>query len=276
MAIQNNPLKQYFRRPAIYLKLPSGGNNYPEGVIIMTETGELPVYPMTAIDEITSKTPDALFNGSAIVDIIHSCIPNIKDPWQLTSVDLDAVLIAIRSAANGSELEMETICPACNEDAKYGLNLVGLLSTIKSGDYETELAVNDLLIKFRPLTFKEMNEVSVSQFDMQRQFTQLNQLEDMDEKNKRSKEVLKSITDTTMQALSKCIVHIKTPTVFVDENEFIFDFIQNCDKTMYEQIRDHNAFLKQQSESKPLKVKCIHCNHEYEQPFTLNVSDFFA
>jgi hypothetical protein len=276
MAIQNNPLKQYFRRPAIYLKLPSGGKNYPEGVIIMTETGELPVYPMTAIDEITSKTPDALFNGSAIVDIIHSCIPNIKDPWRLTSVDLDAVLIAIRSAANGSELEMETICPSCNEDAKYGLNLVGLLSTIKSGDYETELAVNDLLIKFRPLTFKEMNDVSVSQFDMQRQFIQLNQLEDMDEKNKRSKEVLKSITDTTMQALSKCIVHIKTPTVFVDENEFIFDFIQNCDKTMYEQIRDHNASLKQQSESKPLKVKCIHCNHDYEQPFTLNVSDFFA
>lgn len=276
MAIQNNPLKQYFRRPAIYLKLPSGGKNYPEGVIVMTETGELPVYPMTAIDEITSKTPDALFNGSAIVDIIHSCIPNIKDPWKLTSVDLDAVLIAIRSAANGSELEMETICPSCNEDAKYGLNLVGLLSTIKSGDYETELAVNDLLIKFRPLTFKEMNEVSVSQFDMQRQFMQLNQLEDMDEKTRRSKEVLKSITDTTMQALSKCIIYIKTPTVFVDEGEYIFDFIQNCDKTMYEQIRDHNASLKQQSESKPLKVKCIHCNHEYEQPFTLNVSDFFA
>ena len=276
MAIQNNPLKQYFRRPAIYIKLPSGGINYPQGVIDMTETGELPVYPMTAIDEITSKTPDGLFNGSAVAEIISSCIPNIKDPWQLTSVDLDAVLIAIRSAANGSELEIETVCPACTEDAKYGLNLVGLLSSIKSGDYETELAVNDLLIKFRPLTFKEMNVVSVSQFEMQRQFIQLNALEDNDEKNKRSKEVLKAITDTTMQALSKCIVHIKTPTVFVDENEYIFDFIQNCDKTMYEQIRDHNASLKQQSESKPLKVKCIHCDHEYEQPFTMNISDFFV
>jgi hypothetical protein len=276
MAIQNNPLKQYFRRPAIYIKLPSGGMNYPQGVIDIPETGELPVYPMTAIDEITSKTPDGLFNGSAVAEIISSCIPNIKDPWQLTSVDLDAVLIAIRSAANGSELEIETVCPACTEDAKYGLNLVGLLSTIKSGDYETELAVNDLLIKFRPLTFKEMNIVSVSQFEMQRQFIQLNALEDNDEKNKRSKEVLKAITDTTMQALSKCIVYIKTPTVFVDENEYIFDFIQNCDKTMYEQIRDHNASLKQQSESKPLKVKCIHCNHEYEQPFTMNISDFFV
>lgn len=276
MAIQNNPLKQYFRRPAIYIKLPSGGMNYPQGVIDIPETGELPVYPMTAIDEITSKTPDGLFNGSAVAEIISSCIPNIKDPWQLTSVDLDAVLIAIRSAANGSELEIETVCPACTEDAKYGLNLVGLLSTIKSGDYESELAVNDLLIKFRPLTFKEMNIVSVSQFEMQRQFIQLNALEDNDEKNKRSKEVLKAITDTTMQALSKCIVYIKTPTVFVDENEFILDFIQNCDKTMYEQIRDHNALLKQQSESKPLKVKCIHCNHEYEQPFTMNISDFFV
>ena len=31
------------------------------------------------IDEITFKTPDALLNGQATVDVIQSCIPNIKD-----------------------------------------------------------------------------------------------------------------------------------------------------------------------------------------------------
>jgi len=31
--MHTNPLKQYFRRPAIYLKLPSGGNFYPDGAI---------------------------------------------------------------------------------------------------------------------------------------------------------------------------------------------------------------------------------------------------
>ena len=139
MNIQHNPLKQYFRRPSIYIKLPSGGKYYAPGVLNQTETGELPVYPMTAIDDITSKTPDALFNGSAVVELIKSCIPDIKEPWLINSIDLDAILIAIRSASAGNELEIETICPKCSEEAKYGINLVGLLSTLKSGDYNLSL-----------------------------------------------------------------------------------------------------------------------------------------
>ena len=51
----HNPLKQYFRRPAMYLKLPSQGKFYDETVVRMPENGELPVYPMTAIDEITAR-----------------------------------------------------------------------------------------------------------------------------------------------------------------------------------------------------------------------------
>jgi len=75
--------------------------------------------------------------------------------------------------------------------------------------------------------------------------------------------------------LSRTIEYIKTPNAFVERNDYILDFIQNCDRKTYELIRDHNAKLKEQSESKPLKIKCINCNHEYEQPFTFNVSDFF-
>ena len=50
------------------ISLPSGGESYgPEDIEWPDEGKELPVYPMTAIDEITTKTPDALFNGSAMV-----------------------------------------------------------------------------------------------------------------------------------------------------------------------------------------------------------------
>jgi hypothetical protein len=100
------------------LRLPSGGN-YPQGVIKPTETGELPVYPMTAIDEIATKTPDALFNGQAVVDIIKSCVPDILDPWRISSADLDSILIAIRAASNGNNMEVNSTCPKCDETAKY-------------------------------------------------------------------------------------------------------------------------------------------------------------
>ena len=100
----NNPLRQYFRRPALYITLPSKGKFYPEGAIEITTNNELPVFPMTAIDEITSKTPDALFNGTAMADLIKSCVPNIKDPWSIPLVDLETILIGIRTDRKSTRL----------------------------------------------------------------------------------------------------------------------------------------------------------------------------
>lgn len=274
--MNNNPLKQYFRRPSVYLRLPSGGVGYADDAIEMTETGELPVYPMTAIDEITTKTPDALFNGTAVVDLIKSCIPNIKDPWQISSVDLDAVLIAIRAASGGNDFEIDSVCPKCSNEGKYGLNLAGVLSTLKSPDYSKELVLGDLSFKFRPLTYKEVNEAGIAQFEVQRMFEAISNATDDQERAKLGEVALKGVTDLTMRLVCKSIEYIKTPNTAVTEKEFILDFLQNCDKNIYIEARDYNGKLRATSELKPLDIKCVECSNEYTQPFTLNTSDFFA
>jgi hypothetical protein len=101
-----NPLTQYFRQPAIYVKLPSNGEHYTPGALTMPANRELPVYPMTAIDEITYRTPDALFNGNAVTNVIKSCIPNIVDPWAIPAMDVDTILVAIRIASYGHIMEV--------------------------------------------------------------------------------------------------------------------------------------------------------------------------
>lgn len=276
MAIDNNPLKQYFRRPAIYLRLPSGGKSYSSEVLDMPENGEIPVYPMTAIDDITAKTPDALFNGLAVVEIIKSCVPAFKDPWKITSVDLDAVLIAMRAASAGNDMEIMSTCPKCEEESKYGINLVGLLTQMKSGDYDTELEINDLLVKLRPLTYKEITDISTKQFEMQRVFRAIAEIEDGDVRAERSKEALKAVTKETMAIVAKSVMYIKTPDAYVAEPEFILDFVEHCDKRMYEAIKTKLAALRESTEIKPLKIKCVECAHDYEQSFSLNISDFFV
>lgn len=276
MQLDNNPLKQYFRRPSIHLRLPSRGLVYTPDIIEIPETGELPVFPMTAIDDITTKTPDALYNGSAVVDIIKSCIPCIKDPWRLINVDLDAVLIAIKSASQGNELSIDSVCPHCSETHTYGVNLTGILSTLKMPDYSKELQVGDLSIRFRPLQYREMNEASISQFEMQRVFLNIEQLSDQADKAQKMQEAIKHITEITMKIVAKTIEYIKTPTSVVDNPSFIFDFIQHCDNNTYVAVRDYHSKIKTLSEMQPLKVACSNCSHQYEQPFTLNSSDFFG
>lgn len=272
----NNPLKQYFRRPAVYIKLPSGGKGYPPGAINMTPTGEFPVYPMTAIDEITSKTPDALFNGTAVCELIKSCVPDIKDPWVVSSNDLDTILIAIRAASSGNNLELNSICPKCENETKYGIDLVAVLTSISTGDYDKTLKVGDLEVKFRPLTYKEMNQASMGQFEIQKLFAQIDTAPDDKTKNEISQTALKAVTELTMDILAKTIEFVQTPSSRVEEKEYILDFLKNCDKNTYVAIRDYNTDLKTSTELKPLDVKCPNCSNEYKQPFTLNPTDFFA
>jgi hypothetical protein len=271
-----NPLKQYFRRPAIYLTLPSKGKDYPIGVIDFPENGELPVYPMTAIDEITAKTPDALFNGNAVADLIRSCVPNIKDPWKVSSTDLDSILLAIKAASGTSNLEIDSSCPNCKEQATYTINLVAILSTLTSPDYSTTLDVGELKIKFGPLTYNEMNEAGLAQFEVQKMFTSVDQLPEEKARIEKTKDALLAVTEVTMNLIAKTIQYIETDSIRVDNIEHIIEFLKNCDKNVYISIRDYHAKLKSSTEIKPLEIKCSNCEHEYKQPFTLNVSDFFG
>jgi predicted RNA-binding Zn-ribbon protein involved in translation (DUF1610 family) len=276
MASDMNPLKQYFRRPAVYIKLPSNNKFYKDGVIENTPNGELPVYPMTAIDEITMKTPDALFNGVAMAELIKSCVPNIKDPWAINNIDFDAILIGIKIADGKNEMEVESTCPACGETNGYGINLTNLLGSMSAGDFDKEMKMHDLAIKIKPITFKQMNEAAISQLSIQKQFIEIENEQDPTKQTEERKKILKELTKLTMEILTESIEYIQTPTIRVDNKEFILDFLENCEKSTYVEIRDYNAKLKENSEIKPLQIKCPNCGNEYKQPFTLNVSDFFA
>jgi hypothetical protein len=112
----SNPLSAYFRKPAIYVTLPSGGKfNTPEEIDIPGGSGEIPIYPMTAKDEILMRTPDSLMNGATTVDVIQSCVPNIKNAWKLCALDVDLILTSIRIATYGETTEIKGVCPKCNE-----------------------------------------------------------------------------------------------------------------------------------------------------------------
>ena len=102
-------LAQFYRQPEIYITLP-GSQFYPEDVLEITASGEIPIFPMTAKDDIIIKTPDALISGEAVVNVISSCVPAIKDPWKMPASDVDFVLIAIRIASFGNEMLLDYTC----------------------------------------------------------------------------------------------------------------------------------------------------------------------
>jgi hypothetical protein len=275
--MSNNPLKQYFRQPAIYVRLPSQGKFYPPGAVNMPPTSELPVYPMTAIDEITYRTPDALFNGQATVNVLQSCVPDIKDVWSTPAMDIDTLLIAIRIASYGHDMDFGTKCPKCEHECEHTVDLRGVLDRMKTPDYNKSLNSGDVEIFFRPMTYKNINDNNALQYENQKLLQMLPDSEIPDtDKMSALGAALKRITDITVKALAQSIAVIKTPQALVSEPEYIDEFLKNCDRELFNRIRDLIIELKEQAEMPPMKLTCPECTNEYEQAVTLDMSSFFV
>ncbi len=273
-----NPLKQFFRQPAIYLRLPSDGKYWPDNAIVFPENRELPVYPMTAIDEITYRTPDALFNGQAVVNVIQSCLPNIKNAWEIPGLDLNAILVAVRIASYGHSLEISTTCPKCSTESDFSVDLRMILDQLKQPDYDTPIKQGDLEITFSPINYKHQNDVNLQQYDQQRRIQQIQMDESLTDEQKIEElnVALRKITELTIETLKYSIASIRARGTLVTEIEFISEFLTNCDRKIYQEIRDRVLKIRTDTELKPFDIKCPECGHAHQQVLTLDQAAFFG
>jgi hypothetical protein len=256
---EQNPLRKYFRQPKVHITLPSKGKYYPEGALNTPETGEYAVYAMTAKDELSIKTPDALLNGSATVSVIKSCIPDIIDPWQMPSIDLDAVLVAIRIATYGEILELVT------------------------AHYEDTVVMGEMTVGLRPLTYKEFTSAALKTFEEQRIFQTINDDSIPDaEKLTAFSDSFAMLTDLTVSMLAKGVIKVTIGDTEVTNPDHISEFISNVDKEFYQTILDHLDAQKQKFGIEPFKVDssdddvAAGAPKTFEVPITFDQSNFFA
>lgn len=278
-----NPLQKYFRQPKIYLTLPSQGNFYPPGTITATENGEYPVYSMTARDELTMKTPDALLNGEATVSVIESCVPDIKDAWKVPSLDLDAILIAIRMATYGEEMDLEIKVPKTGEEKTFSVDLRTMLDQLISAEYDNVVHHNELKIILRPLTYREVTETSIRTFEEQRIFNIVNN-EEMPEEEKLAafNKSFGKLTEMTVGTMEKSIAAVEFDGTTVTDRGHIKEFVANADKDLFKAISNHLDKQKEKFEIKPLVVDATPEEIEagvpetYKIPITFDQTNFFA
>jgi hypothetical protein len=284
MAENSNPLNKYFRQPSIYVTLPSR-SPYPPHVIQSSQSGEIGVQPMTAKDEIRFKTPDALMNGEGVVEVIQSCVPQIKDAWQIRSYDLDTLLIAIRIATYGETMDFTFTVPGANEQVTHSQNLPSLLDAIKGTEIQDEFVLEDgLKFSVRPLTYKDMTTASQQTFQQQKMYSAVQDSElPEDDKAKRFNESFKALTDLNSSILLKNIsaITMQDGTVVSDPAQ-IKEFVDNANAKVIKEIENKIVALRSQGAVKPLKLKATEeqikngAPATYEVPITFDTANFFV
>ena len=279
MSTLTNPLLKHFRQPVLYTKLISNGRWYPEGTLDMPVTGEVPIYAMTARDEITMKTPDALLNGAGTVAVIESCCPSIKNAWKIPTVDIDPLLISIRIATYGKEMEFTAVCPHCTTVNEKAIDLSFMLDRISIADWTSTIKIADLEIILKPQNYEELNKNNVLNFEEQRIMKVVNDdaLTD-EEKTAKFGDMFKKLVETGISQVSKSIAGIKTADgSVVEDPAFIMEFLENCDRKIWDAVKDRLTEIQVQSKHNDITLTCTNeeCNKEFVTPFVFEQSSFF-
>ena len=280
-----NPLEKYYRQPAIYIKLPSKGKYYPAEVFTPTETGEIPVLPMTAKDELAFKTPDAMINGQATVDVIKSCVPNLKDPWKMVNYDTDVVLLAIRIATYGENMDIGFRVPVVNDEQSHTLVLPELLEQLGRIEIQDETTTSKgFKIQIQPLDYKTLTKIQIARFEQQKMYGTIDS-SSMTEEEKQSA-FGKSFATLNMVNFSLLVDSIKAITTpggdTVVDRAQIIEFCNKTDSKTINEIQDKLSELRLQAQMAPLKIKSTEeqikkgAPASFEVPVTFDNSNFFG
>lgn len=273
-----NPLKNYFRTYKLYMPLPSGTSYYAPDAIAFTDKGEVGVMPMTGQDELAFKNPDALLNGEALIEVLASCVPAVKNPRALLTNDIDALITAIRYATYNDSLETELKCPKCGHDNVFKLNLQYALDnmTMLDPEYVVNLETG-VSVFLKPYTFPDLLKGLHSNFE-QTKLQRAVESENLSDEQRSAiygkafKEIATVKFELMMSGITKVVD--ESQNINVTDKRFIKEFLYNIDKKSIDKIHDLLTEINQIGVKRTFTAKCTECAHEWESEVDFNPVNF--
>ena len=273
----DSPLKKYRRQPKLYVSIPSNGKWYNETIVAENTYTNLAVFSMTASDEILFKTPDALINGIATSKNISSCIPAILDPWKIKTLDLDAILIAIRIASYGETMNVNTVCNKCSAENTYEVNLQSYLDYFASKKYVDKLSYNNFVLTFSPLNYKQWSDIQKQQTSYSRALNlQVSKIKDNTEKEEFIQTLIDKINYLVAQSILDQVVSIEVDGEVETDPVEIKEFLENQDVELYHKIKKLIESNTKEWSLPDEKIECTSCNAKSNIKVSLDTSDFFV
>jgi hypothetical protein len=274
MSAYSGKLQKFYRQPKIYISLPSKGEFYPKDGINGDPTN-LPVYGMTAMDEIMFKTPDALFSGEAVVSVIKSCVPGILDPWQMPQIDLDTILIAIRMATYSDSIEVNLNCDGCETEWTMDFPLQPLLGYFSELVFQKNVTIDVLTFELRPMTYKERTNLQVEAYKIQKSLTEF--ARNLTDGNiTGADKFYKALGKLNAESMRQQIVSISADEDVVANEQEISDFLNNSEKMFYDGLRNHTDEIKELWKIPKQTTVCPSCGLEQYNTIDLDNSNFFV
>ena len=277
----SNPLNQYVRHAEIYTQLPSNGHFNTSGNLELTPNKELAIAPMTTSDDLVLKSPEGLLNGDSIARVIKSCAPGIRNVYELLVPDLDVILLAIRQASYGDDMDFEIICPVCNHEGAYALSISGALMQMEflRDEYFVKLS-NDLTVYVKPFTYAHSVKETMSKYKESQAMKMLME-EDLTENVEKAAEFsqkLHTLADLMTELTAESIIKIIDPENHEMQvnKEQIFEWIKFLPRKDAVLIQKKLEEINTTGVPKVRTIICEKCEHSWESEIQFDPSTFFG
>ena len=278
--MSDNPLKSYVRTPKLQVLLPSRGK-WGDTETASKITGEIPVYPMTSKDEVMIKNPDALLNGESVASVLRSCT-GIENVYDLTNNDVEFLLVAIRYATSGNEMEIDAVCPKDQHVNRVAVDLERILDSVEEMEktYQTRLE-NGLKVNLKPMSFKNAQRLSLNAFQ---EATTLQTINDtklpQTDRIKVFNKSFEAIADLAVETMIDSIVSVIVPEgdeeKTVTDKKFIGEWVKGMTSAEAKHIQTKLDDINKEGFDHSYNVVCEECGTKFKTSVEFNVSNFFG
>lgn len=258
-----NPLLEKIKLPGRIFQLPSRGLFYTSGEVdaaVLHNDGEIHVQALSALDEINLKNPDQLFSGEAVNTVFRESVSGIKDPRQLLSKDVDAIMLFMRAVTYGPKYEFLAVhtCENAREHS-YEADLDIMISEMKIIDpttlqdkYTVNLT-NGQVIKLRP--------------------TRYQQTIDFIKQNSNKKELT---VDDQKNNLINILLDVIISVDGIEDKSMIREWIQKLPTRMVNRIAEKIEGINDWGSSLKWKCTCKDCGEVFDIEIPINPVSFFT
>ena len=280
----SNPLQKHFRRPALWIRLPTGGRWYEDGSVNINDNQEVCIYGLNAIDDIMLNTPDALLNGHALESVIQSCVPDIKDVKRVLQPDLDAIFLGIKAATNNGKFEIERKCEACGHENNFEVQCNHLLDNMTYiDDSDTTVMIDsDLRVHIRPYDFEMRTILIQKQMEEQRTLSAIEKDEKIIDDMQRADLLARSIeklTHLTFRLVANSITGIEmlgAEQITVTDKNHIAEWLTNIPKSTADAVIEAVNTLNQVGPPKETDAQCVNCGKTWTEKLQFDPALFFT
>lgn len=246
--------------PGQTYRLPSLGKSYTNGELSDDVVdGEIILYPMTTLDEICLKTPDMLFQGTAVEQVLSRRAPQIIKPLDLIPKDVDYILSALRQITYGDNLDITYTCAECEHK-----------------NFKATAKVSSFLKKAKTLENFDNSRLTfeIDGFVFSTHFSTYGELVKLQQKN------VNNTMDTPEEIYAMFIDNLAINIKSIDgieDKETIHAFLYNdADSVFQHKILEHIQSVNEWGVEFKQDFACEKCKHVNTVPIAINPVSFFS